>query len=296
MFGKKHKEVEALTKEQKTVIVTDSSCDLSDEQLAQYDIRMISLRVICQNAEYRDRVDIGQDELYRLLETEVPKTSLPLPEDVATLYDALVSEGVTDVIHLCISSGLSGTSHMVRMLAQDYQDRMNIRVVDSLTLSTGLGMMVLEVAKALQVGCTPEEAIQRAQEVRTSQLSMFVIRTLEFLRKGGRIGLVEGVMGSILQLKPIIFVNKEGVYETLAKARGYKNAVETMVQEAVRYFGQAKISLSVVHGRALEDAQQLLERLKSALNVKEMFISPVSPVLAIHTGPGLLGIVANRVE
>ncbi len=281
--------------EQKTVIVTDSSCDLTDEQLEQYGIRMISLRVVCQNAEYRDRVDIGQDELYELMEKELPKTSLPLPEDVATLYGELASEDVTDVIHLSISSGLSGTCQMVRMLAEDFTDRLRIHVVDSLTLSTGLGMMVLAAAKAVQAGKTVEEAIEAAQQVRSTQLGAFVIRTLEFLRKGGRIGLVEGVVGSILQLKPVIFVNKDGVYETLAKARGYKNAVDTMVQEAVQRFGQAKISLSVVHGRALEEAQQLLERLKGTLNIVESFIAPVSPVLAIHTGPGLLGIVANKV-
>jgi len=282
--------------ERKTVIITDSSCDLSDEQLAAHHIRMISLRVTCQNAEYRDRIDIDQEELYELLERELPKTSLPLPEDVTNLYDELVAEGVTDVIHLSISSGLSGTCHMVRMLAEDYQDRMNIRVVDSLTLSTGLGMMVLAAAKALQQGLGVEEAIQKAQVVRSTQLGTFVIRTLEYLRKGGRIGLVEGVVGSILQIKPVIFVNKEGVYETLAKARGYKNAIEAMVQEAVRYFGQAKLSLSVVHGHALEDAQLLMEKLKAQLNIAESFISPVSPVLAIHTGPGLLGIVANKME
>lgn len=280
----------------KTVMITDSSCDLSAEQLSEHGIRMISLRVVCQKAEYRDRVDINPDELYALMEKELPKTSLPLPEDVSALYDTLVSEGVTDIVHLCISANLSGTYNMVRMIAEDYQDRMNIRVVDSQTLSTGLGMMVLTAARALEEGETPEEAIQKALGVRHSQLGMFVIRTLEFLRKGGRIGLVEGVVGSILQIKPIIFVNDDGIYETLAKARGYKAAVETMVGEAVKKFGQAKISLSVVHGRALEEAQELLERLKGVLNIVDSFISPVSPVLAIHTGPGLLGIVANRVE
>lgn len=280
----------------KTVMITDSSCDLSAEQLSEHGIRMISLRVVCQKAEYRDRVDINPDELYALMEKELPKTSLPLPEDVSALYDTLVSEGVTDIVHLCISANLSGTYNMVRMIAEDYQDRMNIRVVDSQTLSTGLGMMVLAAAQALEEGRTPEEAIQTALGIRHSQLGMFVIRTLEFLRKGGRIGLVEGVVGSILQIKPIIFVNDDGIYETLAKARGYKAAVDTMVGEAVKKFGQAKISLSVVHGRALEEAQELLERLKGVLNIVDSFISPVSPVLAIHTGPGLLGIVANSVE
>ncbi len=284
-----------MNEERKTVIVTDSSCDLSDEQLSRYGIRMISLRVVCQNAEYRDRIDIQEDELYDLLTHELPKTSLPLPEDVSDLYEQLATEGYTDVIHVSISSGLSGTFNMVRMITEDFQDRMRIHMVDSKTLSTGLGMMVLAVARALEGGDTPEAAIEKAMNVRKNQLGMFVIRTLEFLRKGGRIGLVEGVVGSLLQIKPIIFVNDDGVYETLAKARGYKGAVDTMVQEVKRFMGDAKAELSVVNGKAQEDAEKLMARLKEELDIAEgAFIAPVSPVLAIHTGPGLLGIVANR--
>lgn len=286
-----------MTEERKTVIVTDSSCDLTDEQLSRYGIRMVSLRVVCQNAEYRDRIDIQEDELYELLTRELPKTSLPLPEDVSDLYEELIKNGTTDVIHIAISSGLSGTFNMARMIAEDFQDRIRIHMVDSKTLSTGLGMMVLAAARALEGGATPEKAIEKAESVRKTQLGMFVIRTLEFLRKGGRIGKVEGVVGSLLQIKPIIFVNNEGVYQTLVKARGYKSAVDAMLAEAKRFFGGAKIELSVVNGKAYEDAQKLMERVKSELDVAEgAFISSVSPVLAIHTGPGLLGIVANKVE
>ena len=340
-----------MPEERKTAIVTDCSCDLSDEQLARYGVRLISLRVVCQNAEYRDRVDIQEDELYALLEkelpktslplpedvtalyeqlqahnirmislrivcqsaeyrdrvdmtqeklyellkSELPKTSLPLPEDVSTLYDRLLAEGYTDVIHMSISSGLSGTYNMVRMITEDMP--MNIRVVDSKTLSTGLGMMVLEAARALESGATPDEAAAAALKARKTQLGMFVIRTLEYLRKGGRIGLVEGVVGSLLQIKPIIFVNDEGVYQTLAKARGFKSAVDAMVQEAKRRFGDAKVKLSVVNGHVPDEAAALLERLKTEMNVDDgAFVSQVSPVLAIHTGPGLLGIIANKAD
>jgi len=285
-----------MTQPMKTAIVTDSSCDLSDEQFREHQIEMISLRIVCQNAEYRDRTELNQEQLYEMLKTELPKTSLPLPEDVSNLYDRLLADGVTDVVHLCISAGLSGTYNMVRMIAADYEGRMNIRVVDSGTLSIGLGMMVLAAAQALEAGEDPDSAIQRAKSVRSTQLSMFIIRTLEFLRKGGRIGLVEGVVGSLLQIKPIIFVNNDGVYQTLSKARGYKAAVDTMVQETVARFGQAKINLAVVHGQALEDAQALMDKLKQVLNVATTYIRPVSPVLAIHTGPGLLGVIAYKVD
>lgn len=280
----------------KTALITDSACDLSDEQLERHRIRMIPLRIVCKHAEYRDRVELSPDKIYEMMDQELPKTSLPLAEDIHATYMKLIEEGYTDVVHICISAAMSGTWNMVRILADEYKDRLNIRVVDSKTLSAGLGAMVLAAARALEDGADPDTAVQAAQKVRGSQLGMFVIRTLEYLRKGGRIGLVEGVMGSLLQIKPIIFVNNDGIYETLAKARGYKAAVEQMIQEAVRRFGKKKIDLSIVHGQAPEDAKTLLEKLQQVLNVASSIIAPVSPVLAIHSGRGLLGIIAHTVE
>lgn len=282
--------------ESKTAVVTDSSCDLTDEQVKRYNIRMVSLRIISQDGEYRDRVDLAPDQIYNMMEKDLPKTSLPLPEDIHAVYEQLIAEGYTDVVHICISSGLSGTWNMIRILAEEYQDRLRILVVDSKTLSMGLGFMVLAAAKALEAGATPAQAVQAAQTVRSTQLGMFVIRTLEYLRKGGRIGLVEGVVGNLLQIKPIVYVNDDGVYETLTKARGYKAAVELMLKEAAKRFGKTKIDLSVVHGQAPEEAQSLTDRLKQVLNVKNNMITPVSPVLAIHTGRGLLGIIAYAAE
>ena len=279
----------------KTVIITDSTCDLSDQQLLDYGIHMIPLRVICKNAEYRDRIEIQPEELYGIMENELPKTSLPQPEDIMSLLDELVEKGVEEAVYFGISSGLSGTSQLMKMMAASYEARLKLHVVDSFTLSMALGMMVLEAAKTLEAGGTVEQVIEAAMTVRNNQTSVFVIRTLEFLRKGGRIGKVEGMLGNILQLKPVIFVNDDGIYETIAKARGYKNALETMVQELVNRFGKKKINLSVVHGRAYEEAQRMLERLKGSLTIAEAYIRPASPVLAIHTGPGLLGVIANAV-
>lgn len=278
----------------KIAIITDSSCDLSQEQLLMHNIHLLSLRVITTKGEYRDRLEISEEALYTLMETELPKTSLPLPEDVTALYTKLHHEGTTHVIHVCISSGLSGTYNMVQLVTKEFEQKMQIALIDSQTLSTGLGMMVLEAAESLEAGLSFEEAVERAKAVRKTQLGMFIIKTLEFLRKGGRIGLVEGAVGTILHIKPIIFINSKGVYQTLAKARGYANALDTMVREAVARFGKRSIHLSVVHGASALEAQKLLERLNGVLNIADSFISSVSPALAVHTGPGLLGIVAHE--
>ena len=279
---------------EKIALVTETSCDLSQEQLDRYDIRLVSLRVVCARGEFRDRTEIDNDTLFDLLKSELPKSSLPLPQDVSDLYQQLKREGCTKILHISMSSGLSGTYNMVRMVAKDFEDELDIQVVDSRTLSTGLGLLVLEAAEVLERTGSVEEAVRRVTLVRETQLGCFVIRTLEFLRKGGRIGLVEGVVGTILQLKPVIFVNSDGVYQTLAKARGYASAMDTMVREVSTRFGQKKIRLSVVHGQAAEEAQKLMDKLKGILNIQESFISSVSPVLAIHTGPGLVGVIAQE--
>lgn len=277
---------------EKIALVTDTSCDLSDEQLARYDIAMVSLRVVAAAGEFRDRVEINQEEMYALLKNELPKTSLPLPEDITALYSSLRDRGCTRVLHISLSAGLSGTYNMCRMLAEEAEG-IRVDVVDSRTLSCGLGLLVLTAAEMLEAGHTVEEVIAALEEKRKTQLGCFVIRTLEYLRKGGRIGMVEGVVGSILQIKPVIYVNPDGVYQTLNKARGFGNAIETMFMEFVHRYQGRPVRLAVVHGNSLADAEKFLERFKEKLDVCSAFISPVSPVLAIHTGPGLVGAIVQ---
>lgn len=281
--------------EDRVALVTDTSCDLSEEQLRQYDIRTVSLRVATSQGEFRDRLEIGQDELYELLKKELPKTSLPLPEDVTALYRSLQAEGCTRILHLTLSASLSGTYNMVRLMAEDCAP-MRIDVVDTKTLSCGLGLLVLEAAEALEAGNAVEDVIARVERLRKTQLGAFVIRTLEFLRKGGRIGLVEGVVGSLLQIKPVIYVNSDGVYNTLVKARGFSNALNAMTEEFVKRYEGRKVRIAIVHGAAYDEAVKLRERFLEKLDVVSSFISPVSPALAIHTGPGLLGAIVQYAD
>ncbi len=277
---------------EKVALVTDTSCDLSEEQLRQYDIRTVALRIATSRGELRDRLEINPDSLYALMKTELPKTSLPLPEDVSSLYRSLAEEGCTRILHVTISSGLSGTYNMVRMVAADF-DTLQIDVVDSQTLSCGLGLLVLEAAEGLQRGETVDEVIERVKYLRSTQLGTFVIRTLEYLRKGGRIGLVEGVVGSLLQIKPVIFVNDDGVYQTLVKARGFTKALDAMCDEFFRRYEGKLVRVAIVHGNAYDDALILQKKFEQSLNVTTSFISPVSPALAIHTGEGLLGAIVQ---
>ena len=279
----------------RVALVTDTSCDLSEEQLQTYDIRLVSLRVATSEGEFRDRLEIDQDTLYDLLKRELPKTSLPLPEDVSALYRQLKEEGCTRVIHMTISANLSGTYNMVRLIAEETEG-LQVNVVDTRTLSCGLGLLVLEAAESLARGMSVEDTLSRVEHLRATQLGAFVIRTLEFLRKGGRIGLVEGVVGSLLQIKPVIYVNDDGVYNTLVKARGFTNALNAMCDECFKRFQGKKVRIAIVHGAAYEEAVRLRDRFLEKLDVASSFISPVSPALAIHTGPGLLGAIVQYAD
>ena len=276
---------------EKVALVTDTSCDLSDEQLTRYDISMVSLRVVASTGEFRDRTEINQEEMYDLLKTELPKTSLPLPEDITALYGSLRDRGCTRVLHISISAGLSGTYNMCRMLAEEAEG-IRVDVVDSRTLSCGLGLLVLTAAEMLEAGHPVEEVIAALEEKRKTQLALCDPHP-GISAQGGRIGLVEGVVGSILQIKPVIYVNPDGVYQTLNKARGFGNAIETMFMEFVRRYQGRPVRLAVVHGNALADAEKFLEKLRAKLDVRSAFIAPVSPVLAIHTGPGLVGAIVQ---
>ena len=274
--------------EERVALVTDTACDLLDEQLLKWDIRIVPLRVATSKGEFRDRAEINTDQVYELLKTELPKTSLPLPEDVSAMYRQLKAEGATRILHICMSGALSGTYNMVSILADETED-IRIDVVDT----RGLGLLVLEAAECLGRGMPVEDVIARLSELRRHQLGAFVIRTLEYLRKGGRIGLVEGVVGSLLQIKPVIFVNDKGVYDTLVKTRGFAKALHAMQEEFFKRFQGRKVRVAIVHGQAQEDAQRLLELFCSKLNVASAFVAPVSPALAIHTGPGLLGAIVQ---
>ncbi|MCK5129200.1 MAG: DegV family protein [Clostridiales bacterium] len=281
-----------MEQQKKIAIITDTTCDISDELLKQYSIYMVPLRIVFEKEEYRDRLGITPEKVYELLENEIPKSSLPIPDDIKNVLDEIISKGYTDIIFVTISSGLSGTNNMVRILVDEYQDKINIEVVDSLSLSLGLGFQVLECAKTVKETGSVSKALKRIKEVYSSMSAMYVVKSLEYLRKGGRIGKVEGTVGDFLNLKPIISINEEGVYYTVAKVRGRRKSIAKMVELFKEKYQDKAITLGIAQGMAKQEAEDLLVQLKAALNIKKEFMVQISPVLGMHTGPGLLGVIA----
>jgi DegV family protein with EDD domain len=261
----------------------------------QYDIRVIPLRILYQDREYRDQIDITADEVYRRLEQEVPTTSLPAPGDVLALFEQLKSEGFTHVLAIHISSGLSGTAQLISHLAGQVED-MVIRVVDSRSISMGLGYTVIEAARKLTHNVGFEALCTHVQAVLSRMKVYFVLETLEYLKKGGRIGRVAGTLGQILNLKPIITVNEDGVYTTYAKVRGRKQSLERLMEVAKEHLAKPMSNVAVCHGAALEEARDFVQRIKNLGNVGEVLMGHVSPVIGVHTGPGTLGFVVYQTD
>ena len=274
---------------------TDSTSDIPKEIAEKYGIQVVPLKILYKTREYRDQVDISSEEVYERLAVEVPSTSLPSPGDVLELWDRLKQEGFTHVLAIHLSSGLSGTMQLIENLSRQV-DGLVIKVVDSKNISMGLGYTVIEAARKLAQNASFDALSAHVQDTLAKIRVYFVLETLEYLTKGGRLGKVAGTLGQMLNLKPIITVNEEGVYTTHAKVRGRKKSVERLFETIKGHLAKPMHNVAVCHGAALEEAQELIERIKQHGNVREVLMSHVSPVIGVHTGPGTLGFVVYETD
>ncbi len=278
----------------KIAIVTDSTCDLPDDVIEKFDIKMLPLRVIYSHGEFRDRIEISPREVYENLSNEIPKTSLPVPADVIALFQELEDQGYTHILAILISSGLSGTYNMVKKISDDF-NKFKIELLDSKSLTMGLGFPVIEAARELIKYNDFQKVIDKAYEVINKTHTYYVLKTLEYLRKGGRIGAVEGTVGEFLGIKPIISIDDEGKYYTYCKVRGRKKSINELYKIVREKVEGKMINVAIMHGNDEKEATRLLERIKEIGNVNEIFVGQISPVLGIHTGPGLMGVVTYEV-
>lgn len=280
---------------EKIAIMTDSTCDIPREVIEELNIRVVPLRILFKDGEYRDQVEISAEEVYARLPHEIPSTSLPSPADVLTTFEELKAEGFTHVVAIHISSGLSGTAQMIENLSHQVEG-LEIKVIDSKNISMGLGYIVIEAARKLQEGASFTEVCAHVDKSLKRMNVYFVLETLEYLKKGGRIGKVAGTLGQILNLKPIITVNEDGVYTTHAKVRGRKQSLDKLFETVKLHLAKPMNNVAVCHGAAKEEAQELVERIKNFGNVGELLTGHVSPVIGVHTGPGTLGLVVYQTD
>lgn len=281
--------------QEKIAIIADTGCNLPQNTADRYHIRMIPLRVVYEDREYIDRLDITPAEVYVRMPEKIPKTSLPNPGVIKTLFSDLVRDGYTHVIAIHISSGLSGTYNAVKTVAQEFNDKLHIEVIDSKVLSMATGWLVLDVAQHAEAGWPFAEIVEHVRQKMSSSKVFFTLKTLHYLRVGGRINTVAASLGTFLNLKPIISVNEEGKYYTFAKVRGSVKATGKLVKIAENIINEGAVKLAVMHSGVQKEAEKILHKLQDMPNVKEFLLSEIGPALGVHTGPGLLGVTTLRI-
>lgn len=278
-------------KNEKIAILTDSCCDVPKEFVDKYHMYVVPLKVIYKDREYLDGVDITPQEVYDGLRTEIPTSSLPTGETIVRVFEQIIADGYNKVIAITLSSGLSGTNNMLHVLADTFVG-LEFFILDTKNIAIGGGFHAIQTGRYLEAGFSFEEIKQKlTRDVANSKI-FFVVETLEYLQKGGRIGLVASLFGNALNLKPVISCNEEGIYYTVAKVRGRKQSLTKAMDLAIAYAqGHPSINLAVVHGGAPEIAKEIAYEMKQKLPNHEVFVSgQISPVLGVHTGPGAVGI------
>jgi DegV family protein with EDD domain len=276
----------------KVAIVTDSTAYLPQECLKGYNISVTPLSVIWGEEVYLDGVDIQPDEFYkRLVASKVmPTTSQVTPAALQSAFQSLLEQGY-DVLGIFLSSKISGTVQAA-MQARDMlgSAENKIAIVDSLWTTMAMGLPVLTAARAAEAGENLIECQRVAENACAHSGVLFVVETLEFMRRGGRIGGAQALLGTVLNIKPVLEM-REGRIEAVERVRTKQKAIQHMldiVTERIR--GKAPIRLAVTHANAETEASSLLESACDRFNPVERFSCPLSPVIGTHVGPGTLAL------
>jgi DegV family protein with EDD domain len=274
---------------EKIAILTDSGSDVPISIQQDYPIFILPLQVNYKDKSYRDGVDIDSKTVLENLDKEVPTTSLPTGDDFNELIQTIKDQGFTRIIGVILSSGLSGTFNMIQLHAKESEVPME--VFDTKNIGIGSGLSAIRAAKWASEGLSYDQVVKNLKESIANTHVFFVLSTLEYLIKGGRIGKVSGFLGTALELKPLITCNQEGIYTTVAKVRGRNKSIRALKETAFSYLKEGnQYLIGVAHANAPDEALAFKEELE--LHFKDQatfFFSEISPALGVHTGPGLLG-------
>lgn len=276
---------------EKIAILTDSCSDVPAAALAAYPIYVLPLKVIYPDAEYLDGVEIRAEEVYSRMPQEIPKTSLPSPDAVLKIQERIQADGYEKVLAVCISSGISGTYNLVRLMCDGFR-ALQSHVVDTRNISIGSGLLAVAAAQYAENGMAWNDLIERIEQLVPESKVFFCVKTLEYLQKGGRIGKVTAFVGSALKLKPVISCNSDGIYYTAGKALGRKASIQKVFDLAARFAtGYADVAMCLMNGGAALEAAALTVDLRKRIPQGRLLLrGQISPVLGVHTGPGLLGV------
>jgi DegV family protein with EDD domain len=283
------------TSAERVGVVTDSTSCLPTAELDELGIAVVPLRV---TLGHRTAVDDGldvtpQDVTRALREKFTVRTSRPSPDEFATAFQKVLDGGAARVVSVHISSALSGTWESATLAAQDFPHGV-VRVVDSRSTAMGLGFAVLAAARTAREGGSAAQVQGAAVEMVDGTRTMFYVDTLEFLRRGGRIGNASAFFATTLSVKPLLQM-VEGQIVPLEKVRTSSRAVARLVELTISAAGNAPVSVAVHHLAAAERAQTVAEQLREQIpDVRDVRVAELGAVIGAHLGPGVIGVVLAR--
>jgi len=278
-------------------IVTDCAADMTAEELEKLGITQAPLFIQFPEGEVSS-LDISADDFYNRLEAmrpQIPKTAQPSSGIFAELYRKL-AQVEKNILSIHISSGLSGTINSARGGGEQVEAEANVRFWDTLTLSGGERFQVMAAALASKAGWAMDKIHERLERIREKTEVIYTLDTLEYLARGGRIGRVKALAGALLNLKPVIRVDTDGKYSTVSNGRTLSKSMTAITEHLHEKYGNTPLWVTVLHGRFAEKAEALSQEFKQKLNIAKMEVQRISPVLGVHTGPGIVGAAVVPME
>ncbi|NUT32805.1 MAG: DegV family protein [Hamadaea sp.] len=273
-------------------VVTDSTAYLPPDLVEGYGIHVVPLYVVLAGRSGREGIDIGPGDVARTLAVrgQTVSTSRPTTGDFVAAYRHALDDGAERIVSIHLSGVLSSTSDAARLAAAQIGEHI-VTVVDSRSAAMGAGFAVLAAARSAAAGADADEVAENAREMAATTRTFFVVDTLDYLRRGGRIGSAAAVLGSALAVKPVLHV-EDGRVVPLEKVRTSARALNRMLQRAVERAGDEPTSLAVHHLAAEEKAQRLAAELRERVpHVRELHVSELGAAIGAHVGPGAVGIV-----
>jgi DegV family protein with EDD domain len=273
-------------------IVTDSSCDLSQDEADQLAISVVPLSIRFGAEEFTDRVELSADEFYRRLaeSDQLPETAAPSPGAFESAFRGAADAGADAVVCINLSSDLSATIQSALTAAKAFEGTLDVRVVDSRSITLGLGVQVIAAAEAARDGKSADEIVAMVEDMASRTRVIGALDTLENLKKGGRIGGAQHLLGNLLSIKPLIDVST-GRVEEAGKARTRKKALQWLANRLLEE--PAVERLSVAHGGAT-DLDEFLDLISSRYPRDQIRIGVIGAVIGTHAGPRVMGVTWQR--
>lgn len=278
------------------IITTDTTCDLPDEYVKKHNLRVLPLYYSFDNVVYGGETYLGQEEFYNKMRSgSMPTTMAVNPDTASEIFTQLLDEGY-DILHIAFSSALSGSCSVSATVARDLCENKpgaNIKVIDSLCASLGEGLLVHKAVMMKEAGKSMEAIADWLENNKLNLCHIFTVDDLHHLHRGGRVSKTTAIIGTLINVKPVLHVNNEGRLVPLNNVRGRKKALISLIDQMEKRlpgFEGKNDTVFISHGDSLEDAEYVASLINERFGIEDILINYVSPTIGSHSGPGTIAL------